>query len=159
MDRILINDLLVRCVIGVRDEERRDKQDVLINVALVTDLRKAGASDRLEDSVDYRGLNKQILSMAEHSQFRLVEAMAQAVADICLAILQCRKSWSGLKSPVRSGSRGAPVLRSSESAPADHGAGIHQHRFEHRTGDQCEERHPPTRVTGADHGDLNSLSH
>ena len=83
MDRILIKDLLVRCVIGVRDEERRDKQDVLINVALVTDLRKAGASDRLEDSVDYRGLNKQILSMAEHSQFRLVEAMAQAVADIC----------------------------------------------------------------------------
>ena len=85
MDRILIKDLLVRCIIGVRDEERRDKQDVLINVALVTDLRKAGASDRLEDSVDYRALNKQILSMAEHSQFHLVESMAQAIADICLS--------------------------------------------------------------------------
>jgi len=43
--RILISDLLVRCIIGVRDEERRDKQDVLINVALSVDLRKAGASD------------------------------------------------------------------------------------------------------------------
>jgi len=84
MDRILISDLLVRCIIGVRDEERRDKQDVLINVALSVDLRKAGASDRLEDSVDYRALNKQILHMAESSQFKLVESLAQAVADICL---------------------------------------------------------------------------
>ncbi len=84
MDRILIKDLLVRCIIGMRDEERRDKQDVLINVALVTDLRKAGMSDRLEDSLDYRALNKQILNVAERSQFYLVEAMAQAVADICL---------------------------------------------------------------------------
>jgi FolB domain-containing protein len=84
MDRILIKDLLVRCIIGVHDEERRDKQDVLINLSLSVDLRKAGTSDRLEDSVDYRALNKQILSMAEHSQFHLVEALAQAVADICL---------------------------------------------------------------------------
>jgi len=84
MDRILIKDLLVRCVIGVHDEERRDKQDVLINVALAVALRKAGSSDRIEDSVDYRALNKQILGMAERSQFHLVEALAQAVADICL---------------------------------------------------------------------------
>ncbi len=84
MDRILIKDLLVRCVIGVSDEERRDKQDVLINLSLAVDLRKAGASDRLEDSMDYRALNKQILSRAESSQFHLVEYLAQAVADICL---------------------------------------------------------------------------
>lgn len=84
MDRILIKDLLVRCVIGVHDEERRDKQDVLINLSLSVDLRNAGMSDRLEDSVDYRALNKRILSMVEHSQFHLVEALAQAVADICL---------------------------------------------------------------------------
>jgi FolB domain-containing protein len=83
-DRILITDLLVRCIIGVRDVERREKQDVLINLSLSTDLRKAGASDRLEDSVDYRALTKQILGMAERSQFRLVEALAQSVADICL---------------------------------------------------------------------------
>ncbi len=84
MDRILITDLLARCIIGVRDEERRDRQDVLINLSLSVDLRRAGASDRIEDSVDYRALNKQILHMAESSQFRLVEALAQAVADICL---------------------------------------------------------------------------
>ncbi|HYA88917.1 MAG TPA: dihydroneopterin aldolase [Nitrospirota bacterium] len=85
MDRIVISDLLVRCIIGVRDDERREKQDVLINLTLDVDLRKAGESDRIEDSVDYRAINKQIMSMAENSQFYLVEALAQSVADICLA--------------------------------------------------------------------------
>jgi len=84
MDRIIISDLLVRSVIGVREDERKDKQDVLINLSLAVDLRKAGKSDRMEDSVDYRDLNKRILHMAEGSKFYLVEALAQAVADICL---------------------------------------------------------------------------
>jgi FolB domain-containing protein len=85
LDRIVISDLLVRCIIGVRDDERKEKQDVLINLALDVDLRKAGKSDRIEDSLDYRDLNKEIMSMAESSQFFLVEALAQSVADICLA--------------------------------------------------------------------------
>jgi FolB domain-containing protein len=84
MDRILISDLLVRCVIGVRDEERRDKQDVLINLELSADLRKAGASDRLEDAVDYAALKKRIVAMAEQSSFHLVEALAEKIAALCL---------------------------------------------------------------------------
>jgi len=85
MDRIVISDLLIRCIIGIRDDERKEKQDVLINLILDVDLRKAGKSDRIEDSVDYRALNKQIMSMAENSQFYLVEALAQSVANICLS--------------------------------------------------------------------------
>lgn len=84
MDRILISDLLVRCIIGVNEDERREKQDVVINIALSTDLAKAGASDRFEDAVDYRALKKRIMAMAESSQFFLVEALAEAVAKICL---------------------------------------------------------------------------
>jgi FolB domain-containing protein len=84
MDRIVISDLLVRCIIGVRDEERRDKQDVLINLELGVDLRNAGASDRLEDSLDYRNLNKEVVKMAEATQFNLVEALAEAIAGLCL---------------------------------------------------------------------------
>lgn len=84
MDRIVISDLLVRSIIGVRDDERNNRQDVVINLSLEVDLGKAGRSDRLEDSVDYRALNKKIVSMAEGSAFHLVEALAQAVADICL---------------------------------------------------------------------------
>ncbi len=84
MDRILISDLLVRCVIGVRDEERREKQDVVINVAISTDLGRAGTSDRIEDAIDYRSIKKRIMAMAEDSRYYLVEALAEAVARICL---------------------------------------------------------------------------
>ncbi len=84
MDRILISDLLVRCIIGVNEDERREKQDVVINIAISTDLGKAGKSDRFEDAVDYRAIKKRIVSMAENSRFYLVEALAEAVAGTCL---------------------------------------------------------------------------
>jgi len=100
MDRILISDLLVRCIIGVRDDERKEKQDVLINLALLVDLRKAGKTDRIEDSVDYRALNKQIMSMAESSQFFLVEALAQSVADLCLAHPGIREAQVRVEKPA-----------------------------------------------------------
>jgi len=84
MDRILISDLLVRCIIGVNEDERHNKQDVVINLAIGTDLSRAGASDRFEDALDYRGLKKQIMSLAENSRFFLIEALAEAVAALCL---------------------------------------------------------------------------
>jgi FolB domain-containing protein len=84
MDRIVIRELLVRTVLGVDDEERREMQDVLITVTLHADLRKAGESDRLEDAIDYRTIKKQILAVAEGSRYRLVEALAERVAALCL---------------------------------------------------------------------------
>jgi 2-amino-4-hydroxy-6-hydroxymethyldihydropteridine diphosphokinase len=84
MDRIVIRDLLVRCVLGVTDEERREKQDVVINLVLLADLRPAARSDRIEDAVDYRTIKKRIVKIAEASGYRLVEALAERVAGICL---------------------------------------------------------------------------
>ncbi len=84
MDRILIHDLLVRCILGVNEDERRQKQDVLINLALSVDLRKAGTSDRFEDALDYRSVKKRIMSMTENSRYYLVEALAEAIAALCL---------------------------------------------------------------------------
>ncbi len=99
MDRIIISDLLVRTIIGVREDERKDEQDVLINLSIDVDLREAGRSDRLEDSVDYRALNKKIVSMAEGSKYYLVEALAQAVADICLENPAVREARVRIEKP------------------------------------------------------------
>ncbi len=85
MDRIRICDLLVRCILGINEDERREKQDVVISLTLYTDLHKAGKSDRIEDTVDYRALKKRALSMVESSRYLLVEALAEAVAELCLA--------------------------------------------------------------------------
>lgn len=84
MDRILIGDLKARSIIGVNEDERREKQDVVINLTIFADLQKACLSDRFEDTVDYRALKKRILSAVENSQYFLLEALAQAIADVCL---------------------------------------------------------------------------
>jgi len=85
LDQIIIRDLQFRCIVGVDREERRDKQDVIAQITLDVDLRKAGRTDAIEDTVDYRALKKEVLAMAEHSSFSLIEALAERIADICLA--------------------------------------------------------------------------
>lgn len=83
-DQILVRDLRFRCIVGVNDDERHEKQDVVVQIALDVDLRQAGRTDALKDTVDYKALKKEVLAMAERSHFQLVEALAQSIADICL---------------------------------------------------------------------------
>jgi dihydroneopterin aldolase/D-erythro-7,8-dihydroneopterin triphosphate epimerase len=99
MDKIFIRDLLVRCVIGISPEERRERQDVLITVALSVDLSVAGKSDRLEDAVNYRPLKKRILAIAEASEYHLIEALAERVAAECLENRQIREVQVGVEKP------------------------------------------------------------
>jgi FolB domain-containing protein len=84
-DRIHIRDLKLRCIVGVFSEERREKQDVTIQITLFADLRPSGRSDNLADTVDYKAIKQQVVAMVEQSSFQLVERLAQAIADICLA--------------------------------------------------------------------------
>ena len=83
-DRILIKDLMLRCILGLSGEERREKQDVLINLILWTDLRSAAASDSIEDTVDYSALKKRIITLVEGSQYHLAETLADRIAQLCL---------------------------------------------------------------------------
>jgi len=85
MDRIFIRDLLTRCIIGVNEEERREKQDVVIGIELFADLAKPCASDKFEDAIDYRALKKLIIAMVEASECFLIEALAERIAEVCLA--------------------------------------------------------------------------
>ena len=84
LDRIYIRDLTVRCIVGINEEERVNKQDVIINVTLSADLRKPGVTDRLEDTIDYKALKKRILKLVEGSSYFLIERLAQAIAGACL---------------------------------------------------------------------------
>ena len=63
---------------GVLDEERRDGQRFLYDVEL--DVGERGTSDRIEDAVDYRDVAATVREVNDR-QFRLLEALACAVAD------------------------------------------------------------------------------
>jgi FolB domain-containing protein len=84
-DKIYITDLSLRCIIGINDWERTQKQDVLINVILYTDLKKPCQTDNLKDSIDYKEIKGEIIAMVENSSFNLIERLAGEIAKICLA--------------------------------------------------------------------------
>ena len=88
MDKILIQDLIVHAIIGVNDWERNKAQDILINIEIGTDLKHAGASDKLEDSISYRTVTKQIIGLVETAQRFTVEALAEDIATLCLQELK-----------------------------------------------------------------------
>ncbi len=85
MDTIHLRDLKLACVVGVNARERRVKQAVVISVSLHGDFRKAGRRDRLEDAVDYAAVRSRIAALVGKSRFHLLEALAEAVAELCLA--------------------------------------------------------------------------
>lgn len=84
MDEIFINDLLIRGVIGVSEREREQPQDILVNIVIFTDIQKAGKTDDVNDSVNYRTVAKKVLALTEKVKRYTVEALSTDIADLCL---------------------------------------------------------------------------
>jgi dihydroneopterin aldolase/D-erythro-7,8-dihydroneopterin triphosphate epimerase len=85
LDRIHIRDLAARCIVGINPDERVNKQDIVINLTLHADLRKAGRTDDIADTVDYKAVKRKVLALVEGSSFLLLERLAEAIAGACLA--------------------------------------------------------------------------
>jgi len=85
MDCIIIEDIQARCIIGIDPPERREKQDVLVNLRVWADLSAAGQSDDFSQAVDYRSIEKRVLALVEASSYQLIEALAEAISRQCLA--------------------------------------------------------------------------
>ena len=83
-DRIEIRDLMVRAIVGINDEERVNRQDVVINLTIWLDFRAAGRSDNIDDTINYRTLTKQVIELVEGSSFFLVEKLADEIARLGL---------------------------------------------------------------------------
>ena len=84
MDKVIIKDLLVRGIIGINDWERVQPQDILINIVIVTDTRRAAVTDDIADCVNYRTIAKDVAQHAENAGRMTVEALANDLAAICL---------------------------------------------------------------------------
>ena len=98
-DRIHIRDLALRCVIGLYPEERREKQDIIINIALEADLAAAAASDQIADTVDYKALKKKVLALVETSSFNLIETLADRIAQLALEEARVRRATVTVDKP------------------------------------------------------------
>jgi FolB domain-containing protein len=84
LDTVRIERLVLDCVIGINPWERLTKQRITIDIEMNADLSAAGASDAIEDTINYRTVSKAVTAEIEASSYGLVEALASRVAKICL---------------------------------------------------------------------------
>lgn len=85
MDIVFIRDLRIDAVVGIYDWERRIRQAVRLDLEMGTDIRKAGETDAIEDTLDYKAVAKRVIAFVEESEFQLVETMAERIAGLLMA--------------------------------------------------------------------------
>jgi dihydroneopterin aldolase len=85
VDRIVIRDLRIRCVVGVLPRERTTPQDLLVSLEVGADLAPAARSGSLEHTLDYAELARQTRELVVAGRFRLLETMAEDLAACALA--------------------------------------------------------------------------
>lgn len=83
-DRIFLENMRLKCRIGASDEERREAQEVLVDVSLFLDLKRAGTGDDIHNTIDYRDVTRQAERLATEREFKLLEALAEGIASIVL---------------------------------------------------------------------------
>jgi dihydroneopterin aldolase len=82
MDIIFIRDLRIDTVIGIYAWERSIRQTVRLDLEMGTDIARAAATDRIEDTLNYKAVAKQVIAFVEQSDFQLVETLAERVAEL-----------------------------------------------------------------------------
>ena len=96
---IKIENLRLRTIVGIYDWEKKEKQDLVINVSIDFDGSKAAASDSIEDTVDYKSITKKIISFVETNDFNLLERIAGGICDIVFENPGARKTSVKVEKP------------------------------------------------------------
>ncbi len=80
-DRLFVDDLSLRTIVGVHEWEQRERQEVVVHLEAEVDLGAAAVTDDLEDTVDYGRLIRGVQAHVEGSRFHLLERLAGSIAD------------------------------------------------------------------------------
>ena len=83
-DRIFVRDLRTEAIIGIFDWERKVRQTLSFDLEFPGDIRRAAATDRIEDTLNYKSVAKRVLAFVEASECQLVETLAEQVAQLIL---------------------------------------------------------------------------
>jgi D-erythro-7,8-dihydroneopterin triphosphate epimerase len=81
---IQIKNLRLRTVVGVYSWERKELQDIIINVSIEFDGSKASCSDNIKETIDYKTMKKEIVSAVESSSFQLLESLSNHILELIM---------------------------------------------------------------------------
>jgi dihydroneopterin aldolase len=85
----------IETTVGIWEWEKRIKQQVIIDIEMSADIKKAAASDQIEDTLNYKAVAKSVRKLVEESSFQLVETMAEKISE--LVIGEHNVSWVRVK--------------------------------------------------------------
>lgn len=80
MDSIIVRDLRVEARVGATEQERSQEQMLVVGLEIATDLRRAGKTDDLGDTVDYGRVTREVAELVAGSTSALLENLAERIA-------------------------------------------------------------------------------
>lgn len=83
-DTIFLRDLRIETIVGIWEWERKIRQTVSIDLEMAADIRKAAATDSIDDTLNYKSVAKRVQAFVAESSFQLVETMAERIAGVIL---------------------------------------------------------------------------
>lgn len=81
MDKIILKNLCFYGYHGVLKEENILGQKFFIDIELYLDLKKAGITDQVQDSVHYGEVYEVVKEIVENKRFKLLEALGENIAN------------------------------------------------------------------------------
>jgi D-erythro-7,8-dihydroneopterin triphosphate epimerase len=84
MATITIKNLRLRTIIGIYEHERKNRQDIILNITIDFDDTEAARTDDVADTVDYKTIKKQIIALVEKSSYNLIEKLVAEVASLIM---------------------------------------------------------------------------
>ena len=85
MATIRVKNLLIRTYIGFNPEELANKQDVLINMEIVTDIPEEALETDEPDSIyNYKMITKKVIALVQEGQFKLLEVLTKKILDMIM---------------------------------------------------------------------------
>jgi len=81
---IRVKKLLIRTFIGFNPEELRNRQDVVINMTIRTDVNEAIRNDDVNNSYNYKTITKKVIKLVQEGKFKMLENLTQQILDLIL---------------------------------------------------------------------------
>jgi len=81
---IRIKNLRLRTHIGIKDDEIKNRQDVVINAVIRYRADNAVEFNHIEQALNYRTITKEVIALVEDRRFLLLERMTREVLDLIM---------------------------------------------------------------------------
>ena len=79
---IHVKDLEIEAILGINERERTNKQKVKISYELTVDISRPAETDAIDDCVNYRTINKQVIEFVRNSSYFTLEKLSSEILKI-----------------------------------------------------------------------------